>query len=65
MWLVLSLMTTTTLTFAQEKTLRVDYRPRPPEMIIDEKTEHFSGPLKDTLEEAARQIGYRSSNRVP
>ena len=57
--LVLSLMMTTTLAFAQEKTLRIDYRPRPPEMIIDEKTEHFSGPLKDILEEAARQIGYQ------
>ncbi len=46
-----------TLAFAQEKTLRADYRQRPPEMTIDETTGHFFGPLIDILEEAARKVG--------
>lgn len=37
------------------------YRPRPPEMIIDEKSGHFSGPLIDILNEAAEKIGFKIS----
>ena len=43
--------------FSEEKVLLADYRPRPLEMVIDEKTGHFSGPLIDLLEEAARKVG--------
>jgi polar amino acid transport system substrate-binding protein len=44
--------------FSEEKALLADYRPRPPEMVIDEKTGEFSGPLIEILDEAARKIGY-------
>jgi len=45
--------------FAQagEFMLEADYRQRPPEMIIDEKTGEFSGPLIDILNLAAAEIG--------
>jgi polar amino acid transport system substrate-binding protein len=44
--------------FAQDATFLADYRPRPPEMVVDAKTGHFSGPLIDVLDEAAHKIGY-------
>jgi len=44
--------------FSAEKVLLADYRPRPPEMVVDEKTGHFSRPLIDILEEAAHKVGY-------
>ncbi|MBF0602391.1 MAG: ABC transporter substrate-binding protein [Nitrospirae bacterium] len=43
---------------AEEKLLKADYRPRPPEMIVGEG-EKISGPLKDILEEAATRNGFR------
>jgi len=42
---------------SQEKVLLADYRSRPPEMVVDEKTGQFSGPLIEILDEAARKIG--------
>jgi polar amino acid transport system substrate-binding protein len=44
---------------AQEKVLFVDYRERPPEMIVDSKTGLGSGPLMAILDEAADKIGYK------
>lgn len=38
--------------------LRADFRQRPPEMVVDNKTNQLSGPLKDVIEQAAAQIGY-------
>ncbi|MBF0134507.1 MAG: ABC transporter substrate-binding protein [Magnetococcales bacterium] len=43
---------------AEEKLLKADYRPRPPEMIVGEG-EQISGPLKDILDEAAARNGFR------
>ncbi len=40
------------------KTLKADFRQRPPEMVVDSKTNQLSGPLKEVIEQAAAQIGY-------
>lgn len=48
---------------AEEKLLKADYRPRPPEMIVGEG-ENISGPLKDILDEAVARHGYRVEWRV-
>ncbi|MBF0624931.1 MAG: ABC transporter substrate-binding protein [Magnetococcales bacterium] len=50
-------------TAAEDKILKADYRPRPPEMVVAEG-ETISGPLKDILEEAAGKHGYRVQWRV-
>lgn len=42
---------------AQEKTLLVEIRQRPPEMVIQGK--HYSGPLLDIIEEAAKASGFK------
>ncbi len=55
----LSLLLTTNFSPARDNVLHADYRQRPPEMVIDEKTGHFSGPLIDILDEAASNIGYQ------
>ncbi|WP_242068326.1 hypothetical protein [Shewanella sp. DW31] len=39
--------------------LRADFRHRPPEMVLDERTNTMTSPLKDILEEAAAKVGYR------
>lgn len=41
------------------RTLRADYRQRPPEMVIEESKGTFAGPLIDVLEEGASRLGYR------
>jgi polar amino acid transport system substrate-binding protein len=56
---VVSMMQFTVSAFAQDQTLRADYRQRPPEMVVDEKTGRFFGPLIDVLEAAAQQVDYR------
>lgn len=48
-----------TLAVAHENVLRADYRQRPPEMIVDSKTEQGSGPLIEILDEAAGKIGWK------
>jgi polar amino acid transport system substrate-binding protein len=55
--MLLSLLLIFTLTHAEEKVLRADFRQRPPEMVIESKNR--SGPLKDIIEEAAHQLGYK------
>ena len=45
--------------FADDNVFIAHYRPRPPEMTIDDKNNHFSGPLIDILNEAAQKIGYK------
>jgi len=42
---------------ANDLLLQADYRQRPPEMVIDEKTNAFSGPLIDILNIAAANAG--------
>jgi len=42
---------------AGEFMLEADYRQRPPEMVIDEQTGDFSGPLIDILNMAAAEVG--------
>jgi len=42
---------------AGEFMLEADYRQRPPEMVIDEQTGDFSGPLIDVLNMAAAEVG--------
>ncbi len=42
---------------ANEYMLEADYRQRPPEMMINEKTGAFSGPLIDVLNLAAAEVG--------
>ncbi|MES2948565.1 MAG: transporter substrate-binding domain-containing protein [Pseudomonadota bacterium] len=42
----------------RDKVLKADARPRPPEMLVNEKTGESSGPLLDVLNEAVRTIGY-------
>ncbi len=59
LFLALSLLSIAGTVLAEDSSLRADYRQRPPEMVIDEKTGRFSGPLIDILEEAARKIGHR------
>lgn len=41
------------------KVLRADFRHRPPEMVLDEQAKTMVSPLKDILEEAAANVGYR------
>jgi polar amino acid transport system substrate-binding protein len=43
--------------FAGEFMIEADYRQRPPEMVIDEQTGDFSGPLIDILNMAAADVG--------
>ncbi len=57
--LALSFLSVADSVSAEHSFLRADYRQRPPEMVIDAKTGHFSGPLIDILDEAARKIDYR------
>ena len=59
LFLALSLLSIAGTVLAEDSSLRADYRQRPPEMVIDEKTGRFSGPLIDILDEAARKIGHR------
>lgn len=47
---------------ADERVLHADFRPRPPEMVVN--GESFSGPLKDILEEAAVSLGCRVKWRL-
>ena len=54
--IALLMWTTPETAFSQEKVLLADYRQRPPEMVIDEKTGQFSGPLIEILDEAAHKI---------
>jgi len=54
----LLMWTTAEAASSEEKVLLADYRQRPPEMVIDEKTDRFSGPLIEILDEAASKIGY-------
>ena len=42
---------------AKEHMIKADYRQRPPEMLINEKTGNFSGPLIDILNLAAAEVG--------
>jgi len=42
---------------ANEYMLEADYRQRPPEMVINEKTGAFSGPLIDIMNLAAAEVG--------
>ncbi|QYJ87672.1 transporter substrate-binding domain-containing protein [Shewanella mesophila] len=51
-----------TITFAN--VLNADFRPRPPEMVIDAENQHISGPLKDIIEEAANNIGFSIHWRI-
>ncbi len=44
--------------WSQIKVFKGDFRHRPPQMVVGED-DHFSGPLKDIIEEAAAQIGYK------
>jgi polar amino acid transport system substrate-binding protein len=46
-------------TAEENRTLHADYRQRPPEMVIEESTGAFSGPLIDVLEEGASRLGYQ------
>lgn len=39
-------------------TLKADFRHRPPEMVISADSQKISGPLKEVLEEAAKNIGF-------
>lgn len=60
MVLVIALIVTlTSAAFGEEGILHADIRHRPPEMIIDENGQPFSGPLYDILEESAGEIGYK------
>ncbi|ETR72032.1 MAG: extracellular solute-binding protein [Candidatus Magnetoglobus multicellularis str. Araruama] len=43
--------------FSGEFMLEADYRQRPPEMVIDENTGDFSGPLIDIMNMAAAEVG--------
>jgi polar amino acid transport system substrate-binding protein len=47
---------------ASERILKADFRNRPPEMFVNESS--ISGPLKDILEAAAKQIEYKVKWRV-
>ncbi len=51
------------LLFSEEKIFKADFRSRPPEMVID-KDNNLSGPLKDILDEAAENIGYKIKWRI-
>jgi polar amino acid transport system substrate-binding protein len=44
---------------AEENIIIAHYRAQPPEITIDDKNGHFSGPLIDILNEAAQKIGYK------
>jgi polar amino acid transport system substrate-binding protein len=57
--LVLNCLSIADSVLADVSSLRADYRQRPPEMVVDEKSGHFFGPLIDILDEAARKIDYR------
>ena len=52
-----SVMMLVTTTFAEDRTLKADFRHRPPEMVVD--GENLSGPLKDIIDEAAKIVGYQ------
>lgn len=40
------------------KLLKADVRPRPPEMVVNDKTGESAGPMLEVLNEAAHSIGY-------
>jgi len=40
------------------KILKADVRPRPPEMVVNEKTGDSAGPMLEVMNEAARSVGY-------
>lgn len=62
-WIILLVAGFAGRAVTDEKLLKADYRPRPPEMIVGEG-ENISGPLKDILDEAAARHGYRVEWRV-
>lgn len=62
-WILWLAIGYTTDTLAEEKLLKADFRPRPPEMVVAEG-DRISGPLKDILEEAAALHGYKVQWRV-
>ncbi|WP_076408045.1 ABC transporter substrate-binding protein [Shewanella sp. UCD-KL12] len=62
LFLCLFLLTFTCISSAQEKLLTADIRHRPPQMIIDQNDSF--GPLKDILNEAASEIGYKIKWRI-
>lgn len=49
---------------AQEKILLADARPRPPEILADERTGEISGPIVMILNEAAARLGYQVRWRI-
>ncbi|WP_245597630.1 substrate-binding periplasmic protein [Psychromonas aquimarina] len=55
--MLLILMLTFTAAHAAVKTLRADFRHRPPEMVVSGN--QFSGPLKEIIEQAADKTGYK------
>lgn len=57
--LVSLLFASNALSTPLSKVLRADFRHRPPEMVLDEKHNRMTGPVKDILEEAAARVGYR------
>ncbi len=58
----LFLLTLTNFPSAEERVLQADIRHRPPQMIINQNTS--SGPLKEILDEAASEIGYKIKWRI-
>ena len=51
---------------ANAQELNADFRPRPPEMVIDATTHQLSGPLKDIIDQAAKELGHSVTwNSVP
>ncbi len=57
-WLVGTLVHAECTNTPRDKVLKADVRPRPPEMVANEKTGESAGPLLDVLNEAVRSIGY-------
>lgn len=49
--------------FSQDKVLKIDFRHRPPEMVVDKNGE-ISGPLKDIFDEIGARTGYTVEWRV-
>lgn len=50
--------------YAQGKFLHADARPRPPEIVTDERTGVISGPVVVILNEAAAKLGYQVQWRI-
>lgn len=49
---------------AQEKVLLADARPRPPEIVTDERTGQISGPIVTILNEAVARLGFQVKWRI-